>query len=334
MTGGPVRSWVAVIALGAGCAQEQGLSEQRGTDTWRQADNNEVDILFVVDESCSMVEEQATLAAGFSTFAGQLEASATDFRLGVITTTFDHTDPERGKLVGEPPYLTLADPDYAARFAARAQVGTQGSDQERGLEAALWAVSPLANLDLNAGFIRRSARLLMVFVSDEEDCSDGGALTGMDQLLCYERPDLLTPIGDLVDRFRGLKDQRDDVMAAAIIGVDGDVCQNVYPSRRLRRAAELLGGRVGNICDGDWSEMLGELGLNATGVVDRFQLSRGAVEDTLEVTVDGEPVLADPVTGWSYDADTWYLTFAPAAVPPRGSEIVARYTVRPGPRPE
>ncbi len=321
---------VPALTGGSGCKRELNFSEQQGSDEWLQADNDMVDILFVVDDSCSMAEEQATLADGFTSFAEELEASATQFHLGVISTSFDYTDPDRGKLVGDPLYLTNDDADYVASFAERAEVGVDGLDQEKGLEAAAYAISPIANLDLNDGFIRRDARLLMVFVSDEEDCSDEGALAGLEGEDCYTQSELLTPTADFVEEFRDLKDSAEDVQVTAIVGVQGEACQNVYPSVRYAEVARLTGGRTNNICEGDWSAMLTDLGLNATGVLRQFQTSRAAQPETLEVMVDGVIVPESQRNGWTYDTSTWFITFAESAVPPRGSTITATYTVQPG----
>lgn len=318
--------WLWVAVLGLGCGNENTFSARTGSDTWLQAANDRVDILFVVDESSSMQEEQAILAQGFVSFAGQLEASGTDFHLGVLSTTFEYDDPQRGRLEGTPPYLTRDTEGYVAAFAQRAQVGTDGSDKEKGLEAAAYALSPVANLGLNEGFVRPEARLLVVYVSDEEDCSDAGALIGTDQDRCYTRDDLLVPIATYIDDLRAMKQEASDVQAAAIIGLDAS-CPSAYPSDRYRQVVELLGGSLGDICDGDWSTLLADLGLTATGVLTSFQLGDAAVVDSLEVYVDD--VLAPP-GDWSYDPATWYLSFAPDAIPPRGSVIVANYTIQPG----
>ena len=84
----------------------------------------------------------------------QLEASATDFHLGVINTSFEPTDPDRGVLLGNPPYLTAQDAGYVAEFKSRVQVGISGADKERGLQAAAHALSPAMALGANAGFLR------------------------------------------------------------------------------------------------------------------------------------------------------------------------------------
>ncbi|HFE44206.1 MAG TPA: VWA domain-containing protein, partial [Nannocystis exedens] len=48
--------------------------------------NREVDVLFVIDNSGSMAEEQALLAANFKAFVDELDAVDANYRIGIITT--------------------------------------------------------------------------------------------------------------------------------------------------------------------------------------------------------------------------------------------------------
>lgn len=322
----------ALAACGTACQSDRDFVERVNSDTWSQAENNEVDILFVIDNSCSMADEQATLAAGFTSFAEQLDASGTDFHLGAITTGFRYDDPTRGVLIGSPPYLTAED-DYLAEFQQRTQVGVDGPDKEKGLEASVYAVSAIMTTGPNRGFVRPEANLVVVYVSDEEDCSDGGALEGLAAEACYLQRDRLTPVGELVLDLRAAKARPDQVVVGAIVGQEGSGCLDVYPGRRYMQAVSLTGGLVQDICEGDWGEMLAELGLTATGVRASFELSQGAKEGTLEVFVNGQRVAEDTVSGWTYDPATWFITFGRLAIPPRGATITANYAVQPGPRP-
>jgi hypothetical protein len=316
----------------AGCGSDSGLFDQIHTDTFSQAPNNEVDILWVVDDSYSMAEEQATLADGFASFAGELEISGTDFQIGVITTSFDYTDPNRAALVGEPPFLTLND-DYERLFQERATaVGVEGSDKEKGLEAAAWAVSPqmTAPGGLNEGFVRPTAHLLVVIVSDEEDCSDNGALEGQAPEACYTETSELTPVSDFVTDLRELKQEDDRVTVSGIVGQVNSACDDVWTGIRYINAANQTGGHAGDICESSWNTMLEIMGLRATGISDQFQLSKGAVAATIEVTVGTDEVQQSDVDGWTYDALTRYLRFHGDAIPPRDSVINVTYTVDPG----
>lgn len=324
---------VAAVAAVAGCKSDRDLFAQEHTDTFPQAPNNQVDILWVVDDSASMSEEQATLIAGFNSFTGQLEESGTEFQLGVISTSFDYTDPNRGVLKGDPPFLTNAD-DYVAEFAARATVGTEGSDKEKGLEAAVYALQPVMTLEglggPNEGFVRPGAQLLVVFVSDEEDCSDHGVLEGQPASACYTDIASLPPATSFVQDLRDLKADDSLVQVGAIVGSEGSTCPEVYEGTRYMTVAALMGGLIGDICQSDWANVLRELGLNATGIRTRFQLSYAAQPATIEVWVDETRVPEDPANGWTYDEPTWYVEFHGTSVPARGSLISVSYTIQPG----
>lgn len=320
---------VSIIVL-TGCKNEGAIGYLQQTDTFAQAPNNEVDILWVVDDSNSMSEEQATLTNGFAAFAAELDSSKTDFHLGVITTSFLYDDPDRATLIGDPPYLTIDD-DYVAQFQARTGVGIGGSDKEKGLEAALHALSPTMTLPggNNEGFVRAAAQLLVVVVSDEEDCSDGGALEGQPATACYTAQQDLTPVGAWLEDLRDLKEDPSTIQVGAIVGLPSSTCPDVYHGARYIEAALLTGGLAGDICRPNWDTMLSNLGLNASGVRSSFQLSNAAQPDTLEIQVDGVEVASDPANGWTYDVPSWYVTFHGASLPPRGSIIVAKYTIDP-----
>ncbi len=323
---------VLVAALTSGCGSEGSFYDRSENDVFAQAPNNEVDILWVVDDSYSMAEEQATLAAGFASFGDELEISGADFHIGVITTSFEYTDPLRGALVGDPAYLTAAD-DYEVEFQERATaVGVEGSDKEKGLEAASWAVSQemTAPNGVNAGFVRGSAQLLIVVVSDEEDCSDNGALEGQSPEACYTESEQLVPVIEVVEDLQDLKSDPSRVTISAIVGQESSPCPEVWHGSRYIVAAGLTGGSNGDICESNWNGMLAQLGLHAVGIRDSFKLDLGAQPDTIEVLVNDAPVVESATDGWTYDPTTWYVTFHGAAVPPRDSVISITYLVDAG----
>ena len=322
---------LVAIGLASACQSDRGFNDRTQKDNWFQAPNNEVDILWVVDDSCSMEEEQATLAAGFNSFVSQMESSGTDFHIGVISTSFEYDNPDRGRLIGDPPFLTLDD-DYEQGFIDRATgLGIGGSDKEKGLEAATYALSPAMTFGGgNDGFVRPSAQMLVVFVSDEEDCSDRGALGDQPAEECYKQDEKLVPVTDFIQEFRDLKPSKDMIQVGAIVGVQNAACDDAFPGSRYIQTAKNTGGLVEDICLNDWSDTLTELGLTATGIRTTFQTSYVAKPETLVVQVNGEDVLQDQVNGWTYDPETCFLTFGPNAVPPRDSDILAEYTAAPG----
>ncbi|ADO72239.1 vWA domain-containing protein [Stigmatella aurantiaca] len=198
------------------------------------------DILFVIDNSGSMSEEQAAIATELPAFLEQLRQGggvAQDFRVGVITTSVylrtrggvDYFAEEGGRLrpvptPGNEPsaerYIEGSDPELLEKFRRLVVQGIKGSGQETPFEAVRLAVADpgLAELPLeqggNKGFLRDGARLLVVVVTDEEDCSSTQrpppviltAETSRD--LCSEQADTLTSVDEYFQIFQSLRDGR------------------------------------------------------------------------------------------------------------------------------
>ena len=100
----------ALLALLAiGCTEYSYTSKYR-KDVFQQRRMNTVDILLVVDNSCSMVEEQDKLATNFQSFIAAFEGAEVDYQIGVTTTdTLD--EDQSGRLVGGDDEIVLTDAD-------------------------------------------------------------------------------------------------------------------------------------------------------------------------------------------------------------------------------
>jgi hypothetical protein len=329
----PTLSNVACLCLAlAGCASENDLANVRASDEWIQADNSQVDILWVVDNSESMADEQDALALGFEAFVEELEGANTDFHLGVVSTDMEG---EGGRLIGDPAVITNDDA-YVDLFTDRVRLGGEGSQKEKGLAAALHALSPDLMPNRNRGFLREDAKLLVVMVSDEDDCSDDNALDHLDQEACYTREDVLVPVAKVLRGLRELKTRQNMVGVSAIVGPlrnEAACPQSTWPGHRYLSVARHTGGLQGDICEPDWGGMLYDLGLNASGVSTSFQTSQLARQGTIEVTVGGIQVPESGEQGWTYDTETLYLHFHGDLIPWRGSEIRCTYEVERDHRP-
>jgi len=177
-----------------------------------QGGGGAIDILFVVDNSNSMVGEQLALATSFAHFVEVLDDGGMDYHVAVITTGMESAGCPRctdlitvncmnetgengrfqdrlGENVG-----TLEQPDFvfetdrSCRVVERdnlscfydgsegtgtALVGVNGCGYERGLAGMRTALGDLAT-SYNQGFLRDYARLAVILVSDEEDCGEVG----------------------------------------------------------------------------------------------------------------------------------------------------------------
>ena len=320
-------------------------------DVFMQASVPTVDVLWVVDNSSSMEEEQAALADNFPVFYKYLadlvdmEAEQEAFHIGVIST--DIYDPNhQGKLIGDPHIITDATPQAGDVFAENVNVGLEGKGDEQGFRAAVLALSePLISTD-NETFLREHAHLFIIFVSDEDDRSFG------------EVPYFLR-------RFEQIKGIGNDgmVKVAAIVGDVPEVpekCRtekNVEPGERYAELAEATGGIVLSICDDDFATNLDQLGFSAAGLRRFFPLSRLAIPESIHVWVKTKcsagPLPKDLCedlsgyddcngsigdlyghicvltqglpNGWAYEVGTNSIRFYGDAVPPFGSVVEVGY---------
>ena len=176
----PIRSLTAaslcaLIALATGCEQDVTIVRPSITDVRFQDPPTEVDILLVVDNSCSMGDEQEKLGAGFGEFVRFFEVAEVDYHIAVRTTDMFNTGPgNSGQLVETSDGVRIIDRDTEDAddvFEDLVNVGVEGSGAEMGLMAGLSALSPPLSDGANSGFLRENALLSVIFVSDENDYS-------------------------------------------------------------------------------------------------------------------------------------------------------------------
>lgn len=320
----------------ASCQDQFRIEARRVEDIFDQAEENEVDVLWVIDNSGSMQQEQADVAANFGDFIAEVQSIGMDFHIGVVTTDMTNPD-ERGKLQGSPLYLTVDTENLEQSFSDLVQVGTDGSRIERGLAAALAAVRPPLSTHDNYGFLRDDAALLIIVVSDENDCSDAGVIGPEEPNRCVEEAELLVPVEELVADLRRVKDDPAKVILSAIVftgEADAVGCGGAAPGTRYVEAATGLGGLIKGICDDNYATIMSEMGLVASGVRHVFPLSRLAVEESIEVLIreDEEDVTpaaieatTDGASGWSYDAEMNAITLLGSSQAPRGTQVVISY---------
>ena len=246
------------------------------------------DLLFVVDDSCSMQPHQETLGIAFADALPTLVDSGVDFRAGVVTTDMDHPD-RQGRLreVSGLSWVDRDTPDAAGIFEEMAAVGSAGSGMESGLGAAYTALETLRTT-ANAGFQRPEATLSIVVVSDEDD---------------QTRPNVIS-VNGFID---WLADFRPTPSALHAI-------VNPPPGNLLNQAGETYievadasGGWGADLQSGDWSAVFDRLvALDPGGVlpdpaeaesVEAWWVPEGIEQQQIEATFDAEEnrvAIADP----------------------------------------
>lgn len=296
----------------------------RNTDIIKQDSKPKADILLVIDDSCSMSDKQAALAANFGSFIKYANTAQVDYQIGVTTTDMTAA---AGKLVFGPTHpekiLKPTTPDVENKFKAKVNVGINGNATEQTLAPAVAALTaPLITTE-NAGFLRDDAVLAVVAVTDANDQSPQSVAFYMNQLMNVkgvQRASMFTfnVVGGTL------------VTPPAGCSYDGPAGTDP----RLQLAVTMTNGVREEICTPDWAKTLEQIGKNAFGYRTNFfltsnpDLSGGKV---ISVEVDGKAIPTEDPNGlgkiWTYDSSQNSVNFEPSYVPDPGSTLKISYNV-------
>lgn len=214
------------LTLASGCTNREVARVEPAACAERVRDvpiaiNRDLDILFVIDDSGSMGEEQISLATNFGRFVAVLESiegGLPNLHLGVVSTNVGagpyaisgcSGNGDDGMLQATPSSACegpadafiedIAVPGGRQRnytgsltetFGCIAKLGVDGCGFEQPLESMKRALD-----GRNPGFLRPDAYLLVVIISDEDDCSAAdpslfdpanGALGPLSSFRCFE----------------------------------------------------------------------------------------------------------------------------------------------------
>ena len=98
---------LSVLAMGC---SEYGYTSKIQKDVFQQVRRNTVDILLVIDDSCSMLEEQEKLSVNFEYFISAFAGVDVDWQIGVTTTDTYYSE-QPGRLIGGDDELILETSD-------------------------------------------------------------------------------------------------------------------------------------------------------------------------------------------------------------------------------
>ncbi len=284
----------------------EGVASAQRTDAYTQSPRT-LDVLFVVDDSCSMGPAQAALSSAVQRLTDAIARSGADVHIGVVTT--DMEDPGRsGRLIGAPAVLESATPDLFDALSQRMVPGTEGSGNEQGIDAAAAAVSPALAME-NAGFLRDAADLAVIFVSDEEDFS--------------------AKMPSLAEQTRALRvaSGQGNLSVVAIVGPTTGACDGPYGNgdETLRYSELTLRADTAallSFCDDMDANMRQTAELLLGGTI--FALGADPLIDTLQVRIDGQ-LLTQGAGGFQYRRNDNAVVLENPA--PAGSTVELEYEV-------
>lgn len=272
------------------------IPEELETDIWidsftQVGSFENIDILWVIDRSCSMNNNDVELLLGIESMMNLL-SSDVNWRLKMITA---------GNW-GIPQSNSFPLTQGATYNDALSMLNTLPSD---GGEASFEALYDCITYDSYAQtWLRNDAAILVVFVSDEEEQS-----------------------GMLVSEFTSwYENLRNSIYASSIVNVDAanSMCTSTPSSinigYRYIEATSYFKGNVIDICSSDWSSGVAE----ATSRIEPYEhytLSHLPYEDTVAVFQNGAPT-----STWYYEPldNTVYFDEAPA----EGALLEIGYSVK------
>jgi hypothetical protein len=204
---------------------------------------SKMDLLFVIDNSGSMSQEQQNLIANFPMFISVLDASGLDYRVAVTTTARYYTysmfggiqqstHGESGAMIKPAAcnmtkrWIDKTDANPAQTFACAANVGTSGSSDEMPLGAIRDAFEDRMSDSTNMGFRRADALLGVVVLTDENDCSYEQSVSfGFTESLCQNKMEPVANYKAFLDGYTGGPSR----WAAAIIaGMGPGTCSSSF----------------------------------------------------------------------------------------------------------
>lgn len=280
-------------------ATEPRCKEEKFFQRSKKADP--VDIIWIVDNSGSMQDEQESVAKNFKYFIDSFINRNVDFQMAITTT--DIRKNNKSRLTDQSINLLNStnakyDPEgFLNSFKNLIQVGTDGSYVEQGLLA-------LDELIYKKGqsFLRNDAQLAIICLSDEEDQSPLSLNNYLARLKATKSDSTKIKFYSVVD--------------SELINSGRGITTGFY---RYKEMSDLTNGLLLNIRE-DFYRSLSLIGETIVNLLDSFQLKHSPKISTLRVYVSGEES-----KNFQFDAVTNSIRFLPGHIPNEAEEIIVRY---------
>ncbi len=304
-----------------------------------KADGQQVDILWIIDNSSSMETSQRALADNFDSFIGEFLLQNYDFQMGITTTdayraslgySREYSVLKSGGKFGASGHsvLTNKTPSLKENFMKNVLQGDTGYSDER----AFMSLKTVLGNGLNQALFRPEAHLAVIVVSDEDDLShDGDYWTESSYYNIYKDPNLHKP-NDYKKLLVGMKGSADKASFHAIAIKDKECYQKLGGKarkigQRYFELVTLMGGTTVDLCS-DFSKSLKFLSNFIIRRTLNFPLAKKPLDPAdIHVEMRGVQAPRNPSQGWEYFPATQSLQFFGEWVPANGEAIKVKYTV-------
>jgi hypothetical protein len=304
--------------------------------------NNQLDILFVINDQPSMSSFQDELVASMATFMNTFQSKGFDYKIAVVTTSGYMADPTlsgynpvniaeadfndfNGTVHSGVHILTPSDPNLFSNFAINAKPSKNTSGQDNrafsSFRQALQSTRPV-----NSGFLRPNSFLAVIIVDNQDDFSGNGRCNGCNNNQRYNAP-TLDPVSvykDYLDALTGTSGATARYNVSAMAQTVS-TCQGSSLSTRIMDLANQTNGVLGDICQADFGPSMSAMADRITLLSTQYYLARVPVLASIRVMIDGVLIPESTTDGWTYDSAANSIQFHGTAIPEQGASIVVNY---------
>lgn len=262
--------------------------------------NNKVDIIFMIDNSSSMLVYQKRLSQEAASLIQSLNNKGLDYRIAVTSSDL-RSNGTGGRLIGLTPYIDRGTPQLIDELKSRIIIGQSGSDIESGLGSLKKALTSTAAND----FLREDALLAVIVLSNEDDYSLG-ELSDYHLFFQNLRPSVSGFDQGWIFNFIG------------VLSINGD-CRTTADFKeaglRYMQMVEWSNGYQASICDSTLTLAVSNLEKRLVQVLSTFKLQQVPLLSSLRVYINDKLIVEDPLNGWSYQPTGNAIVFNGQALP-------------------
>jgi hypothetical protein len=275
------------------------------------------DIIWVVDTSGSMYNNQVDVANNASNFFSRALSSGLDFRMAVMPAC-------QNQKICKGRFLL---PGEQSLFTGCIKAPGSGSC-EQGLASSMSAVK--AALPRQSGDqtkVRPDAKLVVIQVTDELPATAKSSIGSSNLNVCTLSPSTKTSLDTLLAQYNDLFTGKTLPGAAAQVHTIAGVCNNSCGAEKAHgymELSQLTGGQVGDICQKDLGATLQVIIDSVVSGASPVQLEYVPISSSVAVALDGVEIKRSRSNGFDYRSANNALVFIGVKYK-TGAEVIASY---------
>jgi len=263
--------------------EDTGETGEMEEDTGDEDQEEMVDLLLVIDNSMSMVDEQLMLQSALLGFFEQLgdDMSDVSFHVAAVSTgdiAFNLVDLSLEPCTPEGEAYSSFSGDQSLEVAlellCRTEVGLSVLASEAPIETTLGSLADAVDGGINEGFLRPDALLSVIFITDEDDDiidGDGSLGEPADWAAALTELAMVEAGAEAVVAYllMGPPEPNDcEAIELPDLNLEDELLIDAEPGLRLGAFAELMpGGLVGDICAPSYDDFFTDVSSDLAGLV-------------------------------------------------------------------